>query len=947
MRSVWTKLMAAVLALTMLIGLMPEMLGGVETAFAVGSYGMTTEDAVNVRTKPATSGDYWFRVPKGWVCTVLDTTKSGNVTWYKVQVTDPESSTGRKITGYVHGGFFRMLTDEEAAAWEKNPVQTALPNFTPPPGYTTGAALGEVTNSGTNFREGPSTKSYSMFKLDRGTVVELLSIPAAGDTDPWYHVRYDGKTGYIMGPYIRVIYSGATPTPVPTVNPSATPTTAPTATPVPVTGYVKTIKSNVNLRDKPDGDTKKQVPKNVVLAFSDRKTEGKYSWYCVKYSNYTGYLRSDCVVECDEKGNPVKNTATPSAAPQTATPAPTGDVTAVPTSVPTATPAPTVGYGYIKTIVKSVNLRTKPAGRSQEQIAINVVLPVIGPTEKNGSYVWYPVHANSGRNGYLRGDCVVPCDAQGNAINTTPTPVITPDPSASPTATPVVTATPGPVGETYIKTIVGAVNFRKTTSGSVVDRVDKDVAFMVTGATLRVSGYTWYPVVYRGVSGYLRSDVVTVITEEEYRALNGGGTPAPVPTATVTPGDSGHVITIQKGVNLRKSSSKDSDAKYQVPMGTVMAFTTKRVSGGSTWYQVTYSGTSVWVLGSCVREMTEEEYNQYIGVTTPTPMAPLGYVKTTASGLNVREKVNGTKIIGRVEQLGTQLPYFAKQVEGNVTWYYVQTSFGMGYVNGKYVTDMSTPDVTPVPTAGPSDDPTVTTPPPTETPGLVYPTLKLGSTGEAVTKLVTALKDKGYYKGSITSTYTSAVQSAVKAFQKANGLAVDGIAGNDTQVALYGGAPVNPGDLSMTLYAAEKIDWYTGGIDEMWPRGSNFKIYDVKTGVVWWAHRWAGGSHADIEPLTAADTGRLCMIYGVNTAKEIDTKNLWQRRPCLVTIGNRTFACSLYGVPHGTQTIMDNNFPGQACLHFTNSKTHKTERVDSYHKEAIQYAWEHAPNGHK
>ena len=121
----------------------------------------------------------------------------------------------------------------------------------------------------------------------------------------------------------------------------------------------------------------------------------------------------------------------------------------------------------------------------------------------------------------------------------------------------------------------------------------------------------------------------------------------------------------------------------------------------------------------------------------------------------------------------------------------------------------------------------------------------------------------------------------------------------------------------------------------------------MKTGIVWWAHRWAGGPHADIEPLTAADTARLCTIFGVSTAKEIDTKNLWQRRPSLVTIGNRTFACSLYGIPHGTQTITDNNYPGQCCLHFTNSTTSDTHVISSYHVEAIQYAWEHAPNGHK
>ena len=77
---------------------------------------------------------------------------------------------------------------------------------------------------------------------------------------------------------------------------------------------------------------------------------------------------------------------------------------------------------------------------------------------------------------------------------------------------------------------------------------------------------------------------------------------------------------------------------------------------------------------------------------------------------------------------------------------------------------------------------------------------------------------------------------------------------------------------------------------------------------------------------------------------------MWQRRPCLVTIGTRTFACSLYGVPHNYpkgDTIPDNEYRGQACLHFTNSKTHDSNKVDSGHQAAIEYAYENAPNGHK
>lgn len=68
--------------------------------------------------------------------------------------------------------------------------------------------------------------------------------------------------------------------------------------------------------------------------------------------------------------------------------------------------------------------------------------------------------------------------------------------------------------------------------------------------------------------------------------------------------------------------------------------------------------------------------------------------------------------------------------------------------------------------------------------GYVY--MQYGSRGTAVTRLQQALKDKGYLKGKVDGIYGDQTYDAVKAFQRAKGLAVDGIAGRKTQNALYG-----------------------------------------------------------------------------------------------------------------------------------------------------------------
>ena len=61
---------------------------------------------------------------------------------------------------------------------------------------------------------------------------------------------------------------------------------------------------------------------------------------------------------------------------------------------------------------------------------------------------------------------------------------------------------------------------------------------------------------------------------------------------------------------------------------------------------------------------------------------------------------------------------------------------------------------------------------------------KYGSRGEEVKTIQTKLKRWGYYKGNVDGIYGTATLSAVKLFQKKNGLTVDGIAGTKTLQAM-------------------------------------------------------------------------------------------------------------------------------------------------------------------
>ena len=83
-----------------------------------------------------------------------------------------------------------------------------------------------------------------------------------------------------------------------------------------------------------------------------------------------------------------------------------------------------------------------------------------------------------------------------------------------------------------------------------------------------------------------------------------------------------------------------------------------------------------------------------------------------------------------------------------------------------------------------------TTAPTTQAP-TVSKVLKLGSSGDKVTKLQNRLTELGFYDGPITGYFGEATEEAYKAFQKAAGVTVDGISGESDQDILYSdSAPV-------------------------------------------------------------------------------------------------------------------------------------------------------------
>ena len=203
-------------------------------------------------------------------------------------------------------------------------------------------------------------------------------------------------------------------------------------------------------------------------------------------------------------------------------------------------------------------------------------------------------------------------------------------------------------------------------------------------------------------------------------------------------------------------------------------------------------------------------------------------------------------------------------------------------------------------------------------------TSKKGDSGKNVLALQQALKIKGYYKAPIDSKYGDKTVAAVKAFQKARGLTQDGSAGFTTIKALFGKNAAN-----YTTYTTERLNWTNGG-SNIFTGQCQYTIKDVLTGKTFQARRRFGSNHLDTEPLTASDTAIMKSIYGGEWS--------WNRRAILVLYNGHVYAASMNGMPHGTYAITNNNFPGHFCIHFYNSRTHETDRVDEAHQSCVSRA---------
>lgn len=211
--------------------------------------------------------------------------------------------------------------------------------------------------------------------------------------------------------------------------------------------------------------------------------------------------------------------------------------------------------------------------------------------------------------------------------------------------------------------------------------------------------------------------------------------------------------------------------------------------------------------------------------------------------------------------------------------------------------------------------------------GKNYKTLTLKTESINVRRLQQGLKNLGYFSGEVTSYYGEKTASAVKAFQKAKGIAVTGVADISTQRLLFNLSPE-----AENIQVIEKLGWYDGG-SKLFKKMDIATVIDVDTGLSFKVRRRGGSRHADCEPLTAEDARIMKKIYG--------GKWSWNRRAIVVIVNGRYIAASMNGMPHSPDFSKGDDFNGHFCIHFLGSEVHKTGKKCPIHQSCVEKAYKY------
>ena len=718
-----------------------------------------------------------------------------------------------------------------------------------------------------NLRSGAGSSYKVLVQIPNGTV---LTVTDKGDK--WCAVSWNGYHGYVMTSFLRFSVTPVGPTPVP----------------APTDNYFAVVYcadgGRLNLRASAGSSAKvlERIPNGTLLTVSDYDSK----WCRTEYNGVSGYVMSSFL----QKISPI---VTATLAPATATPSPAPYVTATPS------------YAGIAMV------STENGGKLNLRASASATAKVLAQIP-NGSTLYLTSVGTTW--------CTVNYGSQSGYVMTKFLAFLTPTavPTAVPTISPV-NPTPVPTGTTAMVYCSngGKLNLRAGAGSSY------SVLYQIPNkslVTVLSRGSEWSQIRYGDYIGYVMSSFLRFDVTPAPTAA-----PTPVPTAapTVAPGTLGHlyygeyryatVKTENGSLNLRKTPSTSGKILTELKDGAMVVISAFE----GEWSKIYTETQSGYVMTKYLVQYAPATENGMVSSYSASTLA-----RTLRSGYT-GEDVNLTQ--RRLAELGylsyvsgtyddatiSAVKNFQKQHGLTVDGYAGSATFQILFCTAARA--YSTASI------------------PSYTKYEIY--YRDETTYSAVTRAQSTLRSLHYYVPSTSGLFDTDTHNAIVAFQLRNGVPATGVLDSITQYVLYSAgaleasAParyyisdtdglnvVHPTDIKLLHWQNEVKALQSGQ--------KSFRVYDPATGLCWELSILSRGRHCDVEPLTLRDTLIMNKSFG---ASDWTCHIVYAEMP-----DGRWSMCTMHNRPHGSNTIMNNGFGGQNCVHFLRDMAEAEANDPSY-----------------
>ena len=391
-------------------------------------------------------------------------------------------------------------------------------------------------------------------------------------------------------------------------------------------------------------------------------------------------------------------------------------------------------------------------------------------------------------------------------------------------------------------------------------------------------------------------------------------------------GDTSATFRTTGGVNLRESATTDSNVLRTIAAGTSVEVSEHDPAG---WSSVNVSGVSGFIRSDF---LTRGGSSGDSGGSTPGSSDQVIATLRTTSTVNLRSGPSTSHSIVRTLSANTSVDV----LENANGWSRVKHSNTVGFIRSDFLSESGSSATTTLRTVG-----TVNMRSGPSTSHEIVKSLAAGTSVEVVEQQTNGWSSvrhggtSGFIRSDLLTSGTGGSSSVIATLRTVTG--VNFRTGPSTDDDIIRLLPVNTSVdvlenlsngwsrvrhnntegfirsdlLGSGTTSVELVDWSSAR--NIIPTGVNLRTVDVRTGITFTLRGFSKSGHIDVEPVTKEDTEAILRSRNGVWA--------WAPRPVWVTVGGRTFAAAINGMPHDVSTISDNGMDGHICMHFNNTVT--------------------------